>query len=537
MSAGAERILRLSADTARSLVATAALEEVDRGGLLLPLDARRRATREALDEAFGGADAAALERAVERPEAWLPARARRLEAPTVEVLGRAGGVLGRVDPLAGWAPLILVVALVGGLATNALGPQRAINVLAVPLLALVAWNLVVVALGLVRGLLPPAWGGLDPARRPRLLGVLDTRLRRWVLRRAVRNDPTVDSAGTSSDPPSGSPNHTQDHEMAARRREVLTLFLRRWGTVAMPLHAARLRRLLHLGALVTVLGVVVGMYARGLLFEYRATWESTFLGGAAVDRLLGVVLGPAAVLAGVEVPSAAAIQSPADGPAAPWIHLWALTAALFVGLPRGLLTVVEQLRAARRCRRLPVPVTEGALRRLLTGAASAEHAARVLPYSYRPVDRAVRHLKTALLDLLGPRARLRVAEPASYGDPAPEPSPGDLRVVLFGLAQTPEAEVHGELLAALRRDLPDGQGLLVVIDEAPYRRRLEGRLGADADERLAARRRAWSRVVADVELAPVFLDLEHGVDDAALDRLAAAVWPRGAGGLVWAPSP
>ena len=50
-------------------------------------------------------------------------------------------------------PAIVAAALLLGLATNALGPERRINLLAVPLLGLLAWNLATYAVTALAALL------------------------------------------------------------------------------------------------------------------------------------------------------------------------------------------------------------------------------------------------------------------------------------------------------------------------------------------------------------------------------------------------
>ena len=71
---------------------------------------------------------------------------------------------------------------------------------------------------------------------------------------------------------------------------------RDWTALAAPLYAARAARILHLAAAALALGVVVGLYVRGIAFEYRATWESTFLDAPTVRTLLAFAYAPGAWL-------------------------------------------------------------------------------------------------------------------------------------------------------------------------------------------------------------------------------------------------
>lgn len=486
----AQREFFLSEEDAQAVALVQAVEEVDRAGDLLPLAARREATE--------AARAAATDTA-----AWLAARGRQLSAALQRSLPFLQRFRRWTSPARGLTSPVVILAGGLGLASNALGPEQRINVLAVPLLGIVAWNLVVLALLAARSWLPFGAAALGSGA-PRFVTLLESQARRLIdrlPRRAAAEDDLV--------------------------RRCLERYLAIWLPAVAPLAAARGRRLLHAASLALIAGVVGGMYLRGIAFQYHATWQSTFLSSAAVDRFLAAVLAPAAALSGIERPTAVGIESPAYGDAGPWIHLYAVTAALFVGLPRLCLAIYESLRCARHSRRLGLVLPDGYVRRLLSSVDTSQRRLEVAPYSYRPAAGAADRLKRLLYDLLGPRSEIRLRSPLEYGAEAAELEPGGsrLRLLLFSLAQTPEVEVHGELLRQLRQDLPDGQALLAVVDGSAYRQRLAG--SGRATSRLAERRRAWDRVVRDAGLEAVHVDLGDALPDDVLSRAAAAAWPPG----------
>jgi hypothetical protein len=498
------RELRLSEVEAQATSLVRAVEATDRAGLLIPHADRRRATASARAAA---ADADAV-------ETWIGRRALALTAALEERL-RALPAIRRSTRLGrGLAPL-LVLALVLGVATNALGPSHRIQVLAVPLLGLILWNLAILVLWLVKGwllrrLLPPS----SPAAVAWLSGVVERLVRRGVVGRTPR-----------------APEPARQESERELTRRSLARFVEDWFPAVQPLAWARLRRLLHAGALLLVTGAVAGMYFRGLAWEYRVSWESTFLSDGAVEWMLTRALSPAGAVLGVPVPPEplAEIRGPEQsGDAAPWIHLWAMTAALFVGLPRGLLIVAESRRCARLGRALPLRVPEVYLRRLLAAADGSVRRIEVLPYSHRPAAKHFAALKHLILDLFGSRSDVRLLATLDYGAAAaPAPADSACQVVLFALAQTPEVEVHGELLGELRERLEDGAALLVLVDGSGYRRRLGGS-GADGGrKRLDERRRGWDRVVEEAGLEAVHLDLELPLTDDDLARTVAAAWPPG----------
>lgn len=451
-----------------------AVEANDRRGVVLPHEARRRATVAAApvedDRAWPARRAALLVPELEQRWSFLPRLLR------VTDLGQ-----GLLAPAAG-------LALVVGVATNALGPQRQVHVLALPLAGILAWNLAVLALLALRRAVP--WA---PSSGRGALELLEG----WARRLAERLP--ASTAG--------------EHAVA---RQAVGDYLREWLPAVGPLAAARIRRLFHVSSLLLVGGTVAGMYLRGVVFEYRAAWESTFASSGQVDAVLGVVLGPSAAVLGTEVPSVESLQ---DDNAAPWIHLWAVTAALFAGLPRGCLALAASLRVARLGRGLTIAIPEVYLRRLKAAVSRSEHRVDVVPYSYRLPAAVSESLRARLLDVFGARSDVRAHAPVEYGTPAGEVELGAGRcwLVVFNLAQTPETEVHGEFMAALRDELPDGQRLVILIDGSAFRDRLAA--GAAGERRWLERRRAWSRVVDAAGLDAVHVDVRR--DDA--DSVVAAL--------------
>lgn len=488
----------MNAAGVRELLLARAIEEGDREGGIVPPSDRRRLGREARATTDGD-------------EAFLLRRSRFLLTelePREPALARAARA-ARVLAPAPW--VVVLVAFVLGALVDRVGGGRRIHLLVSPVLGLLAWNLAVYAF--------LAWGAWrrrraasadDPApgegRLPLLLG-LCRRLRERLVRA-----PGGTLAGT-----------TGGQAVASLRASILARFLGDWLRASLPLQLARLRLALHLGALAFALGVLASLYLRGLVLDYHATWESTFLGPDQVHGLLAVVLFPATFVAGVELPGPehlAALRVEPEG-AARWIHLWALDTALVVVLPRALLAAFQARRARALEAALPLAwARDPYVLRLLAPERGAGRTAEVRPYSYRPSARARDLLAGLLLELLGSRARVVWRDPVAYGQGLDDLAGADegagapiCRVLLFNLAQSPEEEVHGRLAEAQRRALegaPEGAGsLLVCVDEEPYVERM-GR-DAEAEQRVEERRRCWRRVLREAGLRAVFLRL-GGVD-------------------------
>ena len=414
--------------------------------------------------------------------------ARRAQLLATKLAGRSPKAFRALRALH-WRPWVGVAvplaAFATGVAVEHLADRRHVNILAFPLVGLVAWNLAVYL---------------------------------WL---ALRGSKAL-FAGAHSSP--GWLHRTiagARGELDARAAGALAVPLARFGLDwlerSSPLVAARAGRVLHLAAAMLALGAIAGLFVRGLAFEYRAGWESTFLDAPAVHAILSFVLGPAAKLTGIALPGVAELEALRWVPGATgenagrWIHLYTVTVSLAVILPRLVLAALARLREQRLAARFPLPLDEPYFRRVLSGWRESPAHVRVVPYAYTPGESAAEGLRRLAAHLLGDDARVHLARPVAFGEEdAPEPvaesgaRAPDLVVALFNLASTPETENHGVFLDRLA---PAARGrLAVVVDESPYRLRLGAQAGAG--ERIAQRRQAWTGLAATRELHAVFVDLE-----------------------------
>lgn len=431
-------------------------------------------------------------------EAWLVARARLAAArlrerdATARRLDRAA----RWPAGAGW--LIAGVGLFAGLAGDATGAGRFVNVLAPPLVGLIAWNLAMyVALVVSR-----IRGRSDAPRSP--LALLWLRLIGARLRRADSGLPAIASRFASA-----------------------------WSRAGMSLTAARLGRSLHLAAAALALGAIVGLYLRGLVFEYRAGWASTFLEPEQVGTLLAVLFGPASLLTGIELPDAGRLAAmripPGTGErAAEWIHLQAATLGLFVVLPRLVLALLEHRRARRLADTFDLPLDDPYFGALLRARGGAAGSIQVIPYATELGQGSRDLLASLLAGTFGSSVVVRIAHSVAFGDEAESAvrgaaPPADWILVLFRLAATPEREVQLRFVERLRERLPPGTPLAVLVDEASFRARF-----ADP-ARLAGRVEAWRRIFDEVEDIPlVFVSLAPDDYEESLDALARGIEATGA---------
>jgi hypothetical protein len=403
-------------------------------------------------------EAARIEGEASPDERFLATRARL-----------AAAQLARREPLVaralapserGWVGVaIVLLAFVAGVATDAVGGTQRINILAPPLLALMAWNVMVYVAIALRLKAPGP------------------------MRRAVSSLLERSRAGAGP--------------MARYGAE--------WARHAAALQAARAAAVLHAAAAAFVLGLLASLYLRGLVLAYSASWESTFLDAGQVHALLSALLGPASRITGVPLPDAArleALRFPGGESAGRWIHLHAVTAALVVLLPRVALAALAAWRARRLSAHLPLRLDDAYFRNLLRMRSGRAAPALVLPYSYDLPDDLRPGLQRALEHHLGTPVSVQLAPavPAGSEDAVDAAPAGAAAVALLSLSATPERETHGRFLEALAERCGHAGRLVVLIDESAFR----SRFGAT---RLGERREAWQRMLAGLGLSPVFADL------------------------------
>lgn len=487
-------------DTLRAVLLVKAIEETDRAGTLLPPGDRAQATREAVRTAGASGEVA------DAGDAFLAKvlgeRAERLLGPLSSRFPIVEEALGRTRTPRWLLLVLLAAAFASGIGLSAMDGTKHINILALPFLGLIAWNLVVYVL------LTLAWvkaRTASPAAYIRRGNILTRLLERRVepLLRTTRR-------------------------VHAVLGEALGRYASSWASFGAAYAAQHARRWLHLAAAVVALGLIVGLYVRGTVLRYDAGWESTFLGPAAVRAVLGIVFGPVAGWSGVELPqSLAAVEqcrwTAAGGgcDAAPWIHLIALSLLCYVVVPRLLLAGAATLALVRlgRASSLPQELRPYAVDVLRgSGVLRSTGLVSVTPYAYEPSAATLAGLERWLRSAVGGEVQIERRTSLRYGE---EDMAGtalalgahraaDLHVLLMNLAATPEAENHGVVIAAARDAAHQARppaAARVLVDESPYAERFGG--DASFAPRLEERRRLWRDFVAGYGLEAEIGDMLH----------------------------
>ena len=448
-------------DALRQILLLRTLEETDALGKDISIEAREQATRQASQSPH-----------------FLTDRANFLMQRSGENLAR---LVGRVVhppwqwlKYAGWA--IILGAGILGWCTNELGFDRVVDILAFPLLALVIWNLFVCSV-----MLFPRRNRTSQAK-PLFTSV------------QLRNQIEKHFVGETGDP-------TQ-RDLLTRS---LVTFFQNWQARTAPASKAKRYLIFHAAALMLAGGIVAGMYYHGLRKEYRASWESTFLEPPTLHSVLKVVLGPASAVTGIEIPSVETLAAmrtshldhtqPTGGNAAPFIHLWATTAGLFIGLPRLLLLLLAG-RQLHNSRPDDASMLSGLEDRYRAEAAGQTSLVTIRPIYFEPESASQEAIRLCVLHLWGGKTRLHYLAKVELGEEAEglrtEASPESSTVLAFSFATTPEQDVHGELI---REMASRTRSLLVITDALSFAERHQAL--PEYQQRFHQRQEAWHRVIGD----------------------------------------
>ncbi len=218
----------------------------------------------------------------------------------------------------GWiTALLLILALFLGFIANEFESGKRLNLLAFPVLGMLAWNFfiyIVKAFIQIRNLFRRKSNKVNLGLFIHAISTLSTQL----LNR----------------------NHVHSSNKTSVFYKCIYNFNIEYLQLSASIYKSHASRVLHLFAALFALGVIGGMYLRGFTTEYFAGWESTFLGPEAVHTFLKIALMPAAIITDQQFPTLESIEAIrwGDGSAGEnathWIHLFTKTIFLFIIFPR-----------------------------------------------------------------------------------------------------------------------------------------------------------------------------------------------------------
>ncbi|MCB1065706.1 MAG: DUF2868 domain-containing protein [Verrucomicrobiae bacterium] len=473
--------------TLRRILLIQTLEKADADSEILPATLRGDATREAarsLTRESGDAE----------KERFFAARAELLVDHLVAHFPFLRSVVPPSHRLRYLVPALLVIAILIGWFTQALGSEKLVNILSFPLLGILGWNFFIY--------LAETIGGLNRRRHAASSDGSDESSAGFLTRFAEGAESLPAQLGRDD----------SDPKVPAALRQGLSDFQRRWRRLTEPVVTLRLHGALHLAAALLAIAAVVGMYAKGAANEYRAYWESTFFTSESLQALLGFILGPASAISGIGIPDVTPLHRTADLPlvagenAAQWIHLYAVTIGLFVVIPRLLLATWHSFQARRSQSAIDPRSLPGAglyFDRLIAEALGTALITGAVPYCHQLSPTAEATLQRQLERQLGVPVKLdwrpivklgSETEAAAQLVTEPEKLPAHL-VLCFDFAVTPEEETHGDFIRSTRKafsEIDSETRLHVCLDAEGFddaRRNL-----ADFADRRQQRLDAWRAV-------------------------------------------
>jgi Protein of unknown function (DUF2868) len=474
----------MNEQVARDVVLMRAIETADTKHEVLSDDDRLYASRSARELAqWQAADT----RSAATLDHFLQQRSEQILKRLAERTPAFGAFLRRRPLMPKLAAMLPVLGLLAGAGLDRIADPHRVDLLSAPLLLILGWNLLVYLVLLAWSLVPSrptGWAGPELLRRL--------------------------SVGKAALP----------RKLPTTMAFALTQFMAEWAQLSAPLARARLSRAVHLAAAAFAVGAILSLYARGLLNQYAAGWESTFLDARQVHTMLSVLFAPALFffplqgfsLADIEALRFSQTPSPAGGER--WVHLYAATLFLLVVMPRVALATIAGWRARRLRRAFPLDLEQPYFRKLADRiGVGGPSVLRVLPYSFTVDEARHKGLAAIAAMALGEQAQLMLRPSTPYG----EESKDALREVrlddpavtvtaaLFNLAATPENENHGNFLDYLARHSP--RGIAVLVDESGLVERGAGQPGFEAriDERVAL----WRQFCGFHRTTATFVNLLH----------------------------
>ena len=393
--------ITLDEPLARRALLVRAIESSDTQGRLLSLIERDDIDRLALRAASQGTSDMTV-----RVEAFLRERTQQL----LRVVENRNPALAALQNRRPWAQKLalaaLLAAVVFGAATDRIANPHRVDLLSLPLLAIIAWNLLVYSALIA---------GYFLQRRHHGRAASSSSFMRW-----------ADSW------------HGWPRRASQLRAQVTAVFMRLWYGASAALQAQRWRKLLHLAAAGWAFGVGLSLFTRGLVVEYRVGWESTFLDAGQVHAILRVLLAPVMALFPFQpfsVQDIASLQFSNGSGAqagARWVYMYATLLAVVVIAPRLLLAFYAGWRERALSRRVLLSLADPYYQRLLVLLSPTRVQLGLL--TLRGED------SEALLRVLLPRAQ------ATQAFHSPETAPGTRQTLLrtskgeeLGLVNVPQA--------------------------------------------------------------------------------------------------
>ena len=292
-----------------------------------------------------------------------------------------------------------------------------------------------------------------------------------------------------------------------------------WSQLSAPLNAARLKMAASLASMLFTLGAVAHLIYRAAFDHYTAGWKTTLtssVDAGSVHTFVSWVLAPGSFLLNRPIPDVKHIESlrmpPSLGEVAEnWIWLYFASVLAWVVIPRLYLVALNAFARWRMCRNFPLPMNATYFTTLRAAWRGQRIGVSVVPFRYELSPVLRNNLSAMLKRIYGLAVDITIDQPVLMGSDTndwknPVERDGHVAViVIFNLAATAEADVHGVLLTGLEKYIEEGTPIVPVVDTGAYRQ--------DDPERFRQRRNQWRQALDRIKFKPLFLDLHKAADD------------------------
>jgi hypothetical protein len=388
--------------------------------------------------------------------------------------------------------VLAVFALIFGfmtdlLATSLMHPGH-INVVELPLVLLMVWNLAFMAWFFVK----------------------------WVARLFVRNKlplgPVPELFGKFV---------ASESLGFAGKRQIpwLGTFKHEWSELCGPINTARLKVAANLASMLFTLGATAHLIYRAAFDHYTAGWKTTLtssIDASSVHTLISWILAPGSLLFSLPIPDARHIERlrmpPSLGEVAEnWIWLYVGSVLVWVVIPRLYLVILNAFARWRIGGHFALPMTATYFTTLRAAWRGQRIGVSVVPFRYELSPALRANLGAMLQRVYGLAVDITIDQPVFMGNDAtdwknPVKPDGHVAVmVIFNLAATAESDTHGALLQALRKAIESGTPIVPIVDTGAYHQ--------EDPDRFRQRCNQWRKTLDKMTFTPLFLDLHKASDD------------------------
>jgi len=391
--------------------------------------------------------------------------------------------------------LLVVIAMLIGFVTDHLVSDHRVNIVELPLVGLILWNLIIFIGIFLR------WIAALAFSKPYRGGLLTELLGKWHLWEGMTVSKDTHSVTT---------------------RQWLDQFRTDWISLSARLNQVRLEMIMHMAAMSFTLGTLASLYFRGFFKEYRAGWESTFFSADSIHGIASLVLMPGAFMLNMQIPDIehiANLRFPESSGeiARDWIHLYAASILAWVLIPRALLVISNGFSRWRLQRYFPLPLSSIYFKVLSALYREGKAKALVIPFRYDMTPQIKSNLSNLLGRVHGLTVDISIQSPVLMGEDTSDwkVALGDEKhfvvFVVFNLTATAESDTHGNLMDRVRKDVSGRTTIIPIVDISSY---------AESDKaRHRQRQEQWRSVLDKAGFKPLFLDISRPDDEEVFNEL------------------